>query len=85
MTILTGFTNPDKVNKIRKSWSSGNPDCLVKTNVTGSSHFKQVPANIYLFKVNNRRIRERCEICSKLTIKHQNDVNDVVLVFLLLT
>ena len=26
----------------------------------------------------------RCEICLKLTIKHQNDVNDV-LVFLLLT
>ena len=32
--------------------------------------------------------RKRCEICSKLTIKtpeHQNDVIDVVLVFLLLT
>ena len=27
------------------------------------------PANIYLFKVNNRNIRRRCEICSKLTIK----------------
>ena len=27
------------------------------------------PANIYLFKVNNRDIRKRCEICSKLTIK----------------
>ena len=27
------------------------------------------PANIYLFKVNNRNIRERCEICSKSTIK----------------
>ena len=31
------------------------------------------PANIYLFKVNNRNTRKRCEICSKLTIKHQND------------
>ena len=29
----------------------------------------QVPANIYLFKVNNRNTRKRCEICSKLTIK----------------
>ena len=28
---------------------------------------------------------KRCEICSKLPIKHQDDVNDVVLVFLLLT
>ena len=27
------------------------------------------PANIYLFKVNNKNTRERCEICSKLTIK----------------
>ena len=27
------------------------------------------PANIYLFKVNNRNTRKRCEICSKLTIK----------------
>ena len=27
------------------------------------------PANVYLFKVNNRNTRKRCEICSKLTIK----------------
>ena len=27
------------------------------------------PAGIYLFKVNNRNTRTRCEICSKLTIK----------------
>ena len=27
------------------------------------------PANIYLFKMNNRNTRKRCEICSKLTIK----------------
>ena len=26
-------------------------------------------ANIYLFKVNNRNTRKRCETCSKLTIK----------------
>ena len=25
--------------------------------------------NIYLFKVNNKHTRKRCEICSKLTIK----------------
>ena len=29
----------------------------------------QNPANIYLFKANNRNARKRCEICSKLTIK----------------
>ena len=38
MIILTDFTNPDKINKIRKPWSSGNPHCLIKTNVTGSNH-----------------------------------------------
>ena len=27
------------------------------------------PDGIYLLKVNNRNIRERCEICSKLTMK----------------
>ena len=27
------------------------------------------PTNIYLFKVNDRNTRKRCEICSKLTIK----------------
>ena len=39
------------------------------------------PANIYLFKVNNRNTRKRCEIYSKLAIKtperrqwHRSDV-----------
>ena len=31
--------------------------------------FFRLPANIYLFKVNNRNTRRRYEICSKLTIK----------------
>ena len=29
----------------------------------------QFPAGNYMFKVNNRNTRTRCEICSKLTIK----------------
>ena len=42
-----------------------------------------LPVNIYLFKVNNRNIRKRCEICSKLTIKtterrHWHNVIDIV-------
>ena len=36
-----------------------------------------LPANIYLFKVDNRNTRKRCEICSKLTTRHQKDVIDV--------
>ena len=50
------------------------------------------PANIYLFKVNNRNTRKRCEICSKLTIKAPDVFNDkfgdipqLFLVFLSLT
>ena len=30
---------------------------------------RKLPANINLFKVNNRNTRKMCEICSKLTIK----------------
>ena len=37
-----------------------------------------IPANTYLVKVNNRNIEKRCETCSKLTIKHKNEVSDVV-------
>ena len=42
-------------------------------------------ANIYLFWVINRNNRQRFRICSKLTIKHQIDVIDVVLLPLMLT
>ena len=31
--------------------------------------FFSIPAGNYMFKVNNRNTRTRCEICSKLTIK----------------
>ena len=34
-----------------------------------TSNSMNLPANIYLFKVNNRNTRERCKICSKLIIK----------------
>ena len=29
----------------------------------------RISANIYLFKINGRKSRKSCEICSKLTIK----------------
>ena len=55
-----------------------------------------IPDDIYLFKVNNRNTRTRCEICSKLTIKtperrsgvfivNFENISHLVLVFLLLT
>ena len=43
------------------------------------------PAGIYLFKVNNGNRRRMCEICSKLTKRHQKDVSNVVVMSLLLT
>ena len=58
------------------------------------------PAGIYLIKVNNRNTRNRCEICSKLTIKTPErrqwrrsgvfivsfkHISHLVLMFLLLT
>ena len=43
---------------------------------------KIIPARNYMFKVNNRNTRTRCEICSKLTIK---TLERRVLVSLLLT
>ena len=52
---------------------------------------KSYPANIYMFKVNNRNTKKKCGICSELTIKTpeqhhyvQNNITDIVLVSLLL-
>ena len=36
------------------------PDCAVDTNKLNRTYF---PDNIYVFKVNNRSTRKRCEIC----------------------
>ena len=44
-----------------------------------------VPAGILVLKVNSENTRKICEIGSKLTIKKQNGVIDVVLVSSLLT
>ena len=61
---------------------------------------EQLPAGIYLLKINNRNTRTRREICSELTIKmpewrqwrrsgvfivNFEDISHLVLVFLLLT
>ena len=43
------------------------PSCLVNCC---KQYIKQAfAANIFLFKVNSRNTRKRCEICSKITIK----------------
>ena len=52
--------------------------------VLGSTEMNESPANIYLFKVNNRNTKKRCELCSKLTMNTLERLH-VILVFLLLT
>ena len=40
------------------------------TEVKRQKNYKaNTPANICMFKVNNRNTRKRCKICSELTIK----------------
>ena len=65
-----------------------------------ATSIQTIPAGNYMFKVNNRNTRTRCEICSKLTIKTSKrgqwrrfgaffvnfeHTSHLVLVFLLLT
>ena len=57
MIILTDFTNPDKNNKITKPWSSGNPDCFVKNNITGRNQFQQVIIWMKPFEVPLRSVK----------------------------
>ena len=40
-------------------------ECLTRQYMAAS----RILTNIYLFKVNNRNTRERCEICSMLAVK----------------
>ena len=41
---------------------------------------KSFPADIYLFKVNKRNTKKRCEICSALTIKTPERLSTVFIV-----
>ena len=40
---------------------------VIESNQTLAEFLKSNPANIYLFKINNRNTRKRCEIRSRLT------------------
>ena len=61
------------------------PSAVKKRNCAFNNGNTDHPAGSYMFKVNITSTRARSEISSKLTIKTQNDVNDVVLGSLLLT
>ena len=44
-------------------------DMYLKSVENLSTNFVFNPVGIYIFKVNKRNTRTRCELCSKLTIK----------------
>ena len=49
--------------------SKKNADIFCKVIIEKNRLTPCFPAGNYMFKVNNRNTRTRCEICSKLTIK----------------
>ena len=59
------------------------------SEIEQSSHLAQIPFSNYMFKVNKRNTRTRCEICSNLARKTPEPFcwgrSCLVLVFLLLT
>ena len=70
LTILIG-----DFNAIWVSWYSKDSNTTKSSQIrllTSQSGLNQIisdPVGNYIFKVNNRNSRTRCEICSKLTIK----------------
>ena len=55
----------NSIEKVIKKYKKRSVDSMSDKMISSVSN----PAGIYLFKVNNRNTRTRCEICSKLTIK----------------
>ena len=81
-------------------WSPRSVLCFQLSKAMNLTVLISSPADNYMFKVNNRNTRTRCEICSKLTIKtserrhwrhsgvfivNVGHISNFVLVFLLLT
>ena len=54
---------------------------LFKVDILIDAILIPFPANIYLFKFNNRNTRRRCEVCSKLKIKQPMTFSGVFIVF----
>ena len=73
---MFGIKKKDAFFKIDESYSKKHENvisciiyyisCMIFPN---SNFLQQNPANIHVFKVNNRNTGKRCEICSKSTIK----------------
>ena len=63
INTLSLFANISKKLKVRQYTG------FLYIKQTSWKVFVNIPAGIYLLKVNNRNTRTRCEICSKLIIK----------------
>ena len=58
-SLTKNYENHISIRKIKEAYPE----------ITRQFPFYISPAGNYMFKVNNRNTRTRCEICSKLTIK----------------
>ena len=64
---LVSFFNFEHILSAKKGWSSREVHAQsYKQNDLIKVLNETFPANIYLFKDNNRNTTKRCEICSKL-------------------
>ena len=66
------FIQSDKNVQFSLSFMKLSNQLLFRTKLTDlqiSTHEWHFPANIYLFKVNNRNTGKSCEICSELTVE----------------
>ena len=63
MIILAVFTSFNVVKNLKK------PDLVARQKLPFYTTAGYDPTGNYVFKVNNRKTRTRCEICSKLAIK----------------
>ena len=66
------LSSDEEINLIIQDSSERVSEVVKPKKVEKTSHDKRIvdiPAGIYLLKVNNGNTRTRCKICSKLTIK----------------
>ena len=74
LNISTGNCTMSSENRIMSGEACFATDTIVrcevkKTFLSYVLKLRSIPADNHIFKANNRNIRKRCEICSKLTIK----------------
>ena len=85
-----------KPSVLDMEWENCDISILERANIPQFSKLDNIvtsiPAGNYMFKVNNRNTRTRCEICSKLTIKIPGifivkfeNISYLAVLFLLLT